>query len=49
MPLDAEPVMTLPPGLYVFGEGDQIRPVGNSNVHQSHFASCPQADEHRRG
>ena len=54
MPMDAEPV--LPPGLFILVRGGSLlfaRSLASSHaqvpsLYQSHFATCPNADEHRQ-
>jgi hypothetical protein len=50
MPMDATPV-TIPRGLYTLEElptNGQVHCHAVLPVYQSHFASCPDADKHRR-
>lgn len=43
MPLDADPVTGL--GVFVFDNGYAVDPPP---LRRSHFATCPNADEHRK-
>lgn len=55
MPLDAEPdsagnvlLYRTPRGLQAVVMGKTVAPDPRASVHQSHFATCPFASEHRK-
>jgi hypothetical protein len=51
IPLDELPLAAIPPGSFVVsGTGDELRAstVAPVPLYRSHFATCPNADEHRR-
>lgn len=48
MPLDAEPVEAGTRGLFVLTGDQHDEAVSASKVYRSHFATCPDAAEHRR-
>jgi hypothetical protein len=55
MPVDPEPVpdgnvelYRTPKGLQVVVHGKEFTPDPRATVHKSHFATCPNAQRHRR-
>lgn len=50
MPFDAEPVIPSPTGLFVVITDDEgVHGLSQNNpLYRSHFATCPNAAEHRR-
>ena len=43
MPVDAKPIK----GFWLQEEFGQVQ-ANSSDIHQSHFATCPNADQHRK-
>lgn len=49
MPLDAEPVLEVGRGVFSLNEDDLLVAEAARPLFRSHFATCPNADEHRKG